>query len=93
MYSTLTVQSGYWRATSETFALTVAAFSESLADGSSFTTAATCVSENCASRDQSICTMALRILIPRKYRGLRAIESRALKVTFPRRLDIVAFLV
>ena len=81
---------GFSRATSAIFALTMSAFSESLISGSSFTTAATCVSEYSAERDQSICTIALRILMPRKYRGLRAIESFALKVTCPRRLDIVA---
>ena len=89
----MTVQLGYCRAISAIFALTVAAFSESLAEGSSFTTAATCVSEYSAVSSQSIRTMALRILMPRKYFGFLAMESFALKVTCPRRLDMVAFLV
>ena len=54
MYSTETVQLGFSRATSAIFALTMSAFSESLISGSSFTTAATCVSEYSAERDQSI---------------------------------------
>ncbi len=90
MYSVETVQSGYWRATSAIFALTRSAFSRSLNDGSSFTRAATCVSEYWVSRVQSIWTIARRILMPRKYFGFRAMESFAVNVTVPLRPDIVA---
>ena len=69
---------------------TIRIFSSSDRLASSVSTSATCVSVYDEVSSQLIWMMALCILIPRKYFGLRAIERVALNVISPLMFGMVA---
>mgnify|MGYP006962699036 CR=1 FL=1 len=81
---------GHIRAISAIRSFTSFVFSASDRLGSSVSTSATYVSVYSVVSSQLICTMARCILIPRKYFGLRAIETVALNVMTPLMFGMVA---